>query len=82
MAGEAIADARALTTLARATSAQLDALLERHYEAWIAGWDACPVLTVDTDGLDVVAHEVDRRRLIECIVAHLAAQGAQRSEAN
>lgn len=41
------------------------ASLERHYDAWIAGWSACPVLTIDTDGLDVVRDGSARRALIE-----------------
>jgi deoxyadenosine/deoxycytidine kinase len=48
------------------------ASLERHYETWIAGWAACPVLTVETDDLDVVRDEAARRALI----GHVARQSS------
>jgi deoxyadenosine/deoxycytidine kinase len=38
--------------------------LERHYEAWIAGWSACPVLAIDTDELDVVRDQAHRLALV------------------
>jgi deoxyadenosine/deoxycytidine kinase len=37
--------------------------LERHYRAWIGAWQVCPVLTIDTDGLDL-SQDADAQALV------------------
>lgn len=56
------------------------ASLERHYEEWVAGWTASPVVTLDTDQLDVVERPEDCKHLIEAIATRLGEQGAERGE--
>lgn len=56
-------------------SAAYLASLEQHYAAWLAGWTACPVLTIDTDEMDSVTNPLDRQALIAQIVARWAALG-------
>lgn len=34
------------------------------YESWIGGWAACPVLTIQADAIDFVAHPDDIRHII------------------
>lgn len=56
----------------RAITAAYLASLEQHYAAWIAGWTACPVLSIDTDDLDSVQRPADRRALIDLVAARWA----------
>jgi deoxyadenosine/deoxycytidine kinase len=53
------------------------ASLERHYEEWVAGWTASPVLTLDTDQLDVVERPEDCRRIVDTILSRLGEQSDQ-----
>lgn len=41
------------------------------YEAWVASWQLCPVLTVNTDDLDYVRDPTARRAIIEQIAGRL-----------
>lgn len=41
--------------------------LNRRYEEWLRRFDVCPVLTVETDELDLVSDEKDRLGVIESV---------------
>jgi deoxyadenosine/deoxycytidine kinase len=41
--------------------------LNRRYESWLRRFDLCPILTIDTDELDVVEREEDRQRVIDAV---------------
>ncbi len=43
------------------------AQLNRLYEDWIGDWTACPVVTVDMDGLDFLQNPVDFDRILRAI---------------
>ncbi|MFN8449236.1 MAG: deoxynucleoside kinase [Anaerolineae bacterium] len=43
------------------------AQLNRLYEDWIGDWTACPVVTVDMDGLDFLQNPVDFDRILRTI---------------
>ncbi|NJN15406.1 MAG: deoxynucleoside kinase [Oscillochloris sp.] len=43
--------------------------LEQRYEAWVGAWSLCPLLTIDTDNLDLINDEVARQALIRRIAA-------------
>jgi deoxyadenosine/deoxycytidine kinase len=58
----------------RGIQADYLASLERHYATWIAGWSACPVLAIETDGRDVVRDAAARQALIDLVAAHEQAQ--------
>ncbi len=47
------------------------ASLERHYAAWIRGWTLCPVLTIDTDDLDVSQSAAAQAEVIAQVTAGL-----------
>jgi deoxyadenosine/deoxycytidine kinase len=47
--------------------------LERHYHGWIEGWGACPVLTIDTDDLDLSQDAQAQALVISRISASLLA---------
>lgn len=58
------------------------ASLARHYEEWVTSWTVSPVLTLDTDQLDVVERPEDCTHLITAIVTHLDEQGCEWRETN
>jgi deoxyadenosine/deoxycytidine kinase len=39
--------------------------LNRRYEDWLRRFDLCPILTIDTDDLDLVARDEDRRLVLD-----------------
>ncbi len=41
--------------------------LNRRYDEWLRRFDLCPILTIDTDDLDVVHNEDDRRKVIDAV---------------
>lgn len=41
--------------------------LNRRYESWLRRFDLCPILTIDTDELDVVEREEDRQWVIDAV---------------
>lgn len=43
------------------------AQLNRLYEDWIGDWTACPVITIEMDGLDFLQNRVDLDRIITAI---------------
>ncbi len=45
--------------------------LERHYQAWIGAWRSCPVLTIDTDDLDLSQDAAAQALVIEMLTASL-----------
>ncbi len=49
-------------------------LLEQYYEDWIADFDICPVLTIESDQLNFVANESDLDKVIAQIEAQLVAR--------
>ena len=56
---------------ARAAERQIPASylehLNRRYEDWLRRFELCPVLTIDTDELDLVAQEAHRQQMIEAV---------------
>lgn len=58
------------------------ASLERHYAAWIAGWTSSPMLTLDTEQLDIVERPEDCRRLVDAVVTHLSDRRDRARELN
>jgi deoxyadenosine/deoxycytidine kinase len=65
----------------QAITAAYLASLEQHYADWIVGWMASPVLVIDTDALDSVQNLIDRRALIDQIVARWATLEARPPDA-
>lgn len=51
------------------------AQLNNRYEEWFRRFELCPVLTIDTDSLDVVNNVDDRREVVERISQHLGLGG-------
>jgi deoxyadenosine/deoxycytidine kinase len=51
------------------------ASLERHYADWIAGWTDCPVLTIDTDNLDLTQDSDAQAEVIGRLTASLRERG-------
>lgn len=45
--------------------------LNRRYEDWLRRFDTCPVLTIDTDELDVIEHAEHRRQIVEMVTLAL-----------
>jgi deoxyadenosine/deoxycytidine kinase len=43
------------------------AQLNRLYERWIGAWTACPVLTIDIDGLDFQQNAADFDQIVEAV---------------
>ena len=41
--------------------------LNRRYEDWLRRFDLCPVLTIDTNDLDVIANDGHRRQIVDTI---------------
>lgn len=41
--------------------------LNRRYEEWLRRYDLCPVLTIDTDDLDLVNEEAHRQQVVESV---------------
>jgi deoxyadenosine/deoxycytidine kinase len=41
--------------------------LNRRYEEWLRRFDLCPVLTIDTDDLDIVNNLDDRQQVLETV---------------
>jgi deoxyadenosine/deoxycytidine kinase len=41
--------------------------LNRRYEEWLRRFDLCPILTIDTDDLDVVHNAEDREKVIDLV---------------
>ncbi|NTU86065.1 MAG: deoxynucleoside kinase [Chloroflexales bacterium] len=50
------------------------ASLERHYAAWIATWTACPVLSIDTEGLELSQDLAAQTTVIGRLTASLSPQ--------
>ncbi len=48
------------------------AQLNRLYERWIGAWTACPVLTIDIDGLDFQENAADFTQIVEAVRSALA----------
>ncbi len=44
------------------------------YEAWIGDWTACPVVTIEMDGLDFLQNAADLDRIIDTIKSSLVPQ--------
>lgn len=55
----------------RAIQAEYLESLERYYAAWVADWGACPVLLIETDGLDLAHDPADQAEVIARITARL-----------
>lgn len=51
----------------RAIGAAYLASLERSYEAWVAAWDASPVLRIDTDDLDIADNPAHRDAVVALV---------------
>ncbi len=60
----------------RSISPDYLALLERFYQEWMAGFDACPVLAVPGDELDFVRYPHHLEIIAERVVAKLAGKEA------
>ncbi len=68
-------DGRARTSESRIPLPYLEHL-NRRYEDWLRRFDLCPVLTIDTDELDVVNNDADRRKVIESVQSVLGQRSA------
>ena len=44
------------------------------YEAWIGDWTACPIVTIEMDGMDFLQNAADLDRIIDTIKGSLAPQ--------